>query len=593
VKTIGGSEVRPRDRAHGCGRLVGARRVIATTICLLALGSLLTLAPVAGASPGKPMRLITTKVRLHHGRLSARRLRGNGRRAHIAIVGGTRIAITQAPWQTLVLAILSETEGILCGGVILNETEVLTAGHCVYNPETRERIPADQIVVGAGTADLKLAEPDEQASLASGVRVHPYYAYDPGTQQPNPDDVAVLELKHALVFDTAVQSASLASSGALFGEGTSANLTGFGDEDPLTEELNGELYSIGMTLGSTRQCGGEDDALFICASAPKGSDCFGDSGSGLTLTGSPATVIGVTDTVEIIEGKPCLDGAVGGFANVAAPEIRDFIAEDAATPPRAPRGGGASVQGAPIVGGSLTCELGFWSNDPTFTYLFVDSATGQILQRGSSSTYPLTAADTGRSILCEVLAANAGGTGIDRTAALAQVRPNAQEEAEANRKLGEEHLKLVAEEAARAAANKRREEEAAKSGTLAFKEGTPDATIASASLQASASGEVSVKVSCPAGVDSCAGTVTLRTLDAVDAKAKPAILMLATGSFTVAGRQVKTIVLHLSSKARALLARSHMLHVRVTIVARNAAGTTHTGYVLGTLRVAKAKHGRG
>jgi hypothetical protein len=177
---------------------------------------------------------------------------------------------------------------------------------------------------------------------------------------------------------------------------------------------------------------------------------------------------------------------------------------------------------------------------------------------------------------------------------------------EASRKLGEERNKLAAEEAARAAANtqheaeaaaakKHQEEEAAKSGALAFKEGSPDATIASASLQASASGEVSVKVSCPAGVSSCAGTVTLRTLDAVvaSAKTKPAILTLGTGSFTVAGGQVKTIVLHLSAKARILLARSHTLHVRVTIAAHNATGVTHTGYVIGTLRAAKAKHGKG
>ena len=155
--------------------------------------------------------------------------------------------------------------------------------------------------------------------------------------------------------------------------------------------------------------------------------------------------------------------------------------------------------------------------------------------------------------------------------------------------------KVHEEEAEAAAVRKRQEEEAAKSGVLGSKEGSPNATIASASLQASASGEVTVKVSCLAGVSSCAGTVTLRTLDAVvaAAKAKPAILTLATGAFTVAGGQVKTIVLHLSSKARGLLARSHTLHVRVTIAAHNATGATHTGSVVGTLRGAKAKHGKG
>jgi hypothetical protein len=133
---------------------------------------------------------------------------------------------------------------------------------------------------------------------------------------------------------------------------------------------------------------------------------------------------------------------------------------------------------------------------------------------------------------------------------------------------------------------------------LAVKEGSPDAAIAGTSLQASASGAVSIKVSCPAGVSSCVGTLTLRTLDAVSAsvagaaKARRAILTLATGSFTVAGGKVATVVLHLSAKARTLLARSHRLSARATIVAHDPAGGTHTGQTIVTLRAPKAKHGK-
>ncbi len=131
---------------------------------------------------------------------------------------------------------------------------------------------------------------------------------------------------------------------------------------------------------------------------------------------------------------------------------------------------------------------------------------------------------------------------------------------------------------------------------LAAKEASPDAVIASASLQASASGAVSITISCPDGVSSCAGTVTLRTLDAVraaaDAKAKPAVLALAAGSFTIPGGGVKRITLHLSAKARALLARSHQLRVRATILARNPTGATHTGQKVVLLRAPKAKLGQ-
>ncbi len=156
------------------------------------------------------------------------------------------------------------------------------------------------------------------------------------------------------------------------------------------------------------------------------------------------------------------------------------------------------------------------------------------------------------------------------------------------------------EAAATAAAIKQHEEEATKGGVLGAKEGSPDAAIASTSLRASASGAVSVKISCPAGESSCAGTVTLRTLDAVSAsvaagaaKAKPAVLTLATGSFTVVGGKVVTVVLHLSAKARMLLGRSHTLHVRVTIAAHDPEGGMHTGHVVATLRAPTAKHGKG
>jgi hypothetical protein len=166
------------------------------------------------------------------------------------------------------------------------------------------------------------------------------------------------------------------------------------------------------------------------------------------------------------------------------------------------------------------------------------------------------------------------------------------QEAEAQR-LAEEHGRQLAEEAA-AAAKTHQEEEAAKQGVLPAKEASPDAAIASTSLRASPSGAVSITISCPAGVSSCAGTVTLRTLGPVHAaaRAKPAILTLAAGSFTIPGGGVKRLTLHLSAKARALLARSHELRVRATIRAHNPTGETHTGQKVVFLRAPKVKSAR-
>jgi PKD repeat protein len=121
--------------------------------------------------------------------------------------------------------------------------------------------------------------------------------------------------------------------------------------------------------------------------------------------------------------------------------------------------------------------------------------------------------------------------------------------------------------------------------------GNPEAKLASSSLTVAAAGSFPVKVSCPAGESACSGTVTLKTLSAISAGKgkKKAVLTLASGSFTVAGGSAKTITLHLSAKAKALLAHSHTLRARATILAHDATGASRTTVVTVTLKLAKKK----
>lgn len=414
-------------------------------------------AATATARPHMSAEPVLDRVHLHRGRLwkmPAEHPHTSLPRARAAIVGGSRISIEQAPWQVLVLALIPESETILtCGGSILDDTEILTAAHCVFNPSSKARIAPEDILVGAGSEGIKI-EP-EQVRLAGRLRVHPYYS--PSAALPQPDDVAVIGLETPLTFNADVQPIAPITAGTLLPEGAAVNLTGFGQEQP-EEELSGELNGIGMTLGFSRECGGEADALFLCASSPDGSPCSGDSGSGLTLPGAPATLAGVDDVGQVIDGKRCQRGAIAGYANLAAPEIRDFVFEGNENPPRAPRGGGAVIRGVPMSGHALTCEPGRWSGTPTFTYLFVNSSEGAVLQQGASLTYTLRAADVGRSILCEVLATNAGGTGVGRTPPLGTVMSSPQEvEEAAKRKHAEEE----------AAAKKRQQETGSANGAPA------------------------------------------------------------------------------------------------------------------------------
>lgn len=126
----------------------------------------------------------------------------------------------------------------------------------------------------------------------------------------------------------------------------------------------------------------------------------------------------------------------------------------------------------------------------------------------------------------------------------------------------------------------------------------PEAELASTALTASSSGTIILKVSCPAAEGSCSGTITLRTLNTPSASAhrskKPtdAILTLAAGSFKVTGGQVTSVKLHLSGKARTLLARRHVLHAQATIITRDPAGVTYTANGTLTIRPARAAHPR-
>jgi PKD repeat protein len=174
----------------------------------------------------------------------------------------------------------------------------------------------------------------------------------------------------------------------------------------------------------------------------------------------------------------------------------------------------------------------------------------------------------------------------------AATKKKAEEEASAKRKAEEE-----------ASAKRKTEEEAAAKvtsslggGVAGFQTGLvapiPNVTLTGTSFQVSPSGALTVKLSCPAGESTCAGNVTLRTLSAVlaAAKRKASVLTLASGSFTVPGGKVGSVTLHLSGKARKLLARSHTLRVRATILAHDPAGATHTTVTSITLHAPKRHH---
>ncbi len=439
---------------------------------------------------------------------------GATHRAHAAIVAGTEILVAGAPWQVAIQAVFKtpsgQEQGILCSGALIDTTHVLTAAHCVFiAPE--ERIPASDFLVKAGSSNLKAPEPGEQVIGVSNVRAHPYYTYEPDSERTNPDDVAVLTLAQPVVTGPDVSPIELAPLGVYPPVGTTVGLTGFGEQNPTTKELDGKLYSLSMTLESGQGCGGKNDAVIICASSPSGSSCNGDSGSVMTLQAGTPMAIGVVNTGVVIAGQTCAVGSQHSLANLAAPEIQDFV-EGSETPPRAPRAGEPSCpEGQPTVGVAFTCKPGRWSGAALFDYVFSDTSSDKVLQSGPSPSYKPTVGSVGRSIVLEVQATNAGGTATARAPATEIVR----------------------------------------AGPSAPVSG--DVSIAHATIAVGSSGVAIVKLHCtePSG---CRGSLTL----SMTARSKvhghlSAKVKVAQAGFSIAARRTQSIELRLNSVGRHLL----------------------------------------
>lgn len=324
-----------------------------------------------------------------------------------AIVGGTPIDATAAPWQVFLEADAGGGSVYDCGGSILTDTRIVTAAHCVINPRTGARFAPASLLVQAGTAQ---AGSGGVVKRVAAIDVHPLYQAAPGGVAP--DDVAVVTLSSRLTFGATIAPIALVQPGAYPAVGTVATITGFGRQ-VAGGRPDGRLYSLATAIGDQLACGADANAIVLCVSSTTGSACEGDSGGPISVGG---VLLGVASFVQL-DGPTgeCGVGSLNGYTNLAAPEIRAWVDGNPA-PPQAPRGGrDVSARGVFQARQAATCSPGTWSNAPSFLYAFLDTASGALLQLSGSDTYTFTDGDVGRTVACEVRATNAGGTALART----------------------------------------------------------------------------------------------------------------------------------------------------------------------------------
>ncbi|XP_068980998.1 transmembrane protease serine 9-like [Bombus flavifrons] len=208
------------------------------------------------------------------------------------IVGGHEATPGQYPWQVSLQWGWLFGYSHFCGGAILNNQWIVTAGHCVLAVPTY-----GDFIVKAGKHNLKTAESTEQSIQVVKTFVHEKYTGDVA-----PYDIALLKLASPLKLNNAVKAISLTRSNTASGK---AVLTGWGSTSRTSNpNMPDKLQTAELPIIDLQTCKNSIEKLTgpsplhetnICTGPLTGgfSACNGDSGGPLILNGSKPELIGI------------------------------------------------------------------------------------------------------------------------------------------------------------------------------------------------------------------------------------------------------------------------------------------------------------
>jgi secreted trypsin-like serine protease len=208
-------------------------------------------------------------------------------RPRTEIVGGITAPAGKWPWQVALLSYdprdpLSNFAAQFCGGTLVDELFVVTAAHCVTEPNGR-LTDKSRIEVLTGTQSLAKRSGGVRRKVVQIVR-HPSYNNNTADY-----DIAVIKLGSAA---TGIKTASLltrAQESDLAKTGDLSFVTGWGDLG--NGRFPPDLQQVRVPIVSQHDCNdansyaGQITSRMICAGLPAGGkdSCQGDSGGPLIV----------------------------------------------------------------------------------------------------------------------------------------------------------------------------------------------------------------------------------------------------------------------------------------------------------------------
>ncbi|XP_063923858.1 chymotrypsin BI-like isoform X2 [Zophobas morio] len=226
------------------------------------------------------------------------------------IINGQPASLGQFPWQVAIYVTVPGATN-LCGGALISDTWVLTAGHCVQDATNfRLALGSNQL---SGDDSNRVVQSTEQ-----------FVQHEDYNQFTLDNDVAVIPLPSPVSFNDNIQPIALAES-ALDAD-TVVTVSGWGltSGDGASNDLN----YVDLVTISTNDCsaayGSSIGDGVICAQgdgAEVHSTCEGDSGGPLVIdAGSNPVHVGI---VSFGHSDGCESGKPAGFARTYF--YRDWI----------------------------------------------------------------------------------------------------------------------------------------------------------------------------------------------------------------------------------------------------------------------------
>ncbi|XP_055545398.1 ovochymase-like isoform X2 [Wyeomyia smithii] len=240
------------------------------------------------------------------------------------ITAGRTARPGEFPWHAAIYRMQQLGSSYICGGFLVSDRVLATAGHCVTDPENGFLVSASGLAVRLGMFEMLTVSRNTQEH-----RVYRIYRHENFTASSYRHDIALLILHTMVEFNAYVQPICLWDV-ERFGEGS--GLVGFVTGWGLTEYdlLANVLKSAKIPMVGMLECLESDRDLFsqvlyegmFCAGSKNGTNvCNGDSGGAFAINVNGTWVArGIISFTGLKENTAslCNPHSFAGFVNVAS-----------------------------------------------------------------------------------------------------------------------------------------------------------------------------------------------------------------------------------------------------------------------------------